>query len=119
VQETFPFEHDYSLVSTMSDAAYEANVQADGSATFDETPPAENDGGFAGGSDQTDELPLLEEAKFAIDPAIFLLVGVAIIIALYYFFVIKKKKRDDDDIFFAELDTQKVSVYSISCKHVM
>lgn len=93
----------------MSDPMQEAEVHADGSATFEETPPVENDGGFAGEGPEADELPLMDAPKFAIDPAVFLIVGVVILIGLYYFFVVKKKKRDDeDDDFFADLDGKKV-----------
>ncbi|GKY95614.1 hypothetical protein MPSEU_000522700 [Mayamaea pseudoterrestris] len=94
----------------MSDATQDAEVHADGSATFDETPPVESDGGFTGESGEN-ELPVMEEAKFAVDPAIFLLIGVAIVIGLYYFFVVKRKKvQDDDDIFFADLDGKKFDI---------
>jgi hypothetical protein len=100
----------------MSEAAQEAEVNPDGSTTFDEVPPAAEgmgdttppvDGeGFAGDEFES-EMPM-EEQKFAVDPAIFLLIGVAIIIGLYYFFVIKKKKQEDEDDFFANLDGEKV-----------
>jgi len=94
-------------------SAEEATVNPDGSATFEE-PPAPAEGA---GEPTFDEPPPMDEETMnekaeeivqGIDPAIYLLVAVAILGALYYFFVYRKK-QDESDSFFAELDGEKVS----------
>ena len=88
--------------------AEEATINSDGSTTF-EQPPVTDDGGAGAGAD---EPPAMDEEKLeaiaqGTDPAVFLLLGVAIFALLYYFLVYRKKKADSD-FFFSELDGEKV-----------
>ena len=90
--------------------AEEATINSDGSTTF-EQPPVTDDGG-AGAGAGADEPPAMDEEKVeaiaqGTDPAVFLLLGVAIFALLYYFLVYRKKKTDSD-FFFSELDGEKV-----------
>jgi len=97
-------------------SAEEATVNPDGSTTFEE-PPVTGDAGAGAGADEPPNMDeeKLEEIAQGIDPAVFLLIAVAIFGALFYFFVYRKKK-DDADSFFAELDGDKVRCKEKSCR---
>jgi hypothetical protein len=86
----------------------EATVNADGSTTFSE-PPVTDDAGAGAGAD---EPPMMDEEKAeaiaqGTDPAVFLMIGLAIVAVLYYFLVYRKKQAEADS-FFLELDGDKV-----------
>ena len=88
----------------------EATVNPDGSTTFSDPPVTEDSGAGAGAG--ADEPPIMDEEKVeaiaqGTDPAVFLLIGLAIVAVLYYFFVYRKKNADADS-FFLELDGDKV-----------
>ena len=85
----------------------EATVNPDGSTTFSDPPVIVDDSGAG-----ADEPPITDEEKVeaiaqGTDPAVFLLIGLAIVAVLYYFFVYRKKNADADS-FFLELDGDKV-----------
>lgn len=76
---------------------YSQQEQPPTTAPADETPPD-----FGQGEPAVDATPA------GIDPAIYLIVGVALIAVLFYVFVHRKKSKPDDDNFFLELDGDKV-----------
>jgi len=87
----------------------EATVNPDGSTTFegDETfnATAEEDT-FAGGED----IPMEDVVK-GVDPAIYL--GLFVLaLGLLWFFVLRSQNKEEDE-FFAELDVEKVSLWSL------
>lgn len=83
----------------------EATINPDGSTTF----PSDDSQQEPPMASPEDEVPPEFDATHAgIDPAIYLLLGVAIAAFLFYFFFHRKKTKQDDDNFFLELDGDKV-----------
>jgi hypothetical protein len=88
----------------------EATVNADGSTSYDDTPPPTDTGSgedFEDSSSMDDET--VKEVVQGIDPAVYFLVAVIIVAVLYYLFVFRKKSSSETDGFFANLDGEKVS----------
>jgi len=105
----------------MSASQDEATLNADGSATFEDTAmppiPSPNDDPTAGAGSPfeggTAEEEMLKQAILpqGIDPVVYLLLGVGLALALYYFLVYRNSKKEDEeemDAFFSQLDGEKV-----------
>lgn len=88
----------------------EATVNADGSTTFEEAPPATDEGTFNATEQEAPpfEEEILEEVVKGTDPAVYLLVGVALLVVVWFFFFRSKKKEEDD--FFSDLDGEKFNL---------
>jgi hypothetical protein len=90
----------------------EATVNPDGSTTF-ETPGA---GAGAGGGEEQFQgdaggVPpeeVMEEIVKGTDPALYLLIAVALVGFAYYWFIFRKKNDEEEDDFFSNLDGDKV-----------
>lgn len=83
----------------------EATINPDGSTTFEGAPPS---GVPAADSDVpmgTEEEVLKEAAPQGIDPAIYVLLGLVVVVVLYLLAFRKKTQSDD---FFSNLDGDKV-----------
>lgn len=95
-------------------SADETTINPDGSATFDETPPG-NDNAGEGGREEFDEQPgfdseeVIKNIQPGVDPAVYFLVAVIVMAALYYYFVYRKRSSEEQDTFFSNLDGDKVS----------
>lgn len=97
--------------------AEEATVNPDGSSTFetppggaqDVPPPGGDGGGFEDSGFEGAEETLKAAVEEGVDPAVYFLIGIALLGLLYYFFLRPKKDEDESDDFFSQLDGEKVS----------
>ena len=92
------------------------NVNPDGSTTFD------GDAGYGGEEstmppvmDDAEGGPAMDEVVKGIDPAIYLLLAVAVV-AFLYFLYSRKSRSESDDEFFSNLDGEKVSASTWVCR---
>lgn len=89
------------------EGAEEATIHPDGSASYEEpllneTFEGNNETNFEdGGLPENDAVP-------SIDPAFYLILGVAVLLGLYFYFVLRKKVQEGEDEFFSNLDGDKV-----------
>lgn len=114
-------------------SAEEATINPDGTQTMGEDAAADAGANYAdagGAADDADDADAgeedfaegaeeaAEEVIKGTDPAIFLLLGFALIAALWFVSWYKKKKEEEEsDSFFTELDGEKVSWFR-SCARV-
>jgi hypothetical protein len=94
----------------------DVNVEADGSTTFEGAEAGGQEEAFTGGENAGGEETFagaeggeeaFEEVAKSIDPAIYLLIAVAIFLIGFVIYQRKKKEEDEDD-FFSNLDGEKV-----------
>jgi hypothetical protein len=88
---------------TVTMSAQEATINPDGSTTFETPPTAEP-------ANQTFTEPEITKPG-GLDPAWYVLLGLATLLALYYIWSMRKSSDKDD--FFSNLDIEKVSEHWI------
>jgi hypothetical protein len=95
-------------------ATEEATVNPDGSTTF-ETPGAGGEEQFQGDAGGVPPEEVMEEIVKGTDPALYLLIVVALVGFAYYWFILRKKNDEEEDDFFSNLDGDKVRTVDCDC----